>query len=584
MRTLDGLRMRVDGGTDGQLLTLIGDRVPGDPDLPEGKVDYGPGSPWAGMSGAVVVSHGMVIGVIRSHHLRKGFQLLNVTPLTALKLLPAGKYREFCAALGIEDIDQLTLLTGDPQSMAAVGSTTGGMIAAGNGLQQVLIDSGELSDKVRERYAPELVVAGLAIPNRWDFETLDLLRRDCQHKTINQGASDELKRAAETLKALCFASAALPALAQVGRKIISTKKLQYLYLRHVGCWPEVNSLEEMLILAASVGVKESRPATFERSHQPEPLTAIARFLLGIAGHWKGPGPVTLDDPHLRDLAALVTGPLGQQQDDAMQYLASMRRRTWALIELVAPDFATRDWPTVVIVDSVSDRGDTESRAFECASRSRAGMEEALRDAVNWLPEGDVHIDLCLPRHWLDAGLEHWPVVDAGGQYESLNPDYKPRLRWAMHRNHPILRDRLRKRFEGVDWLADAENVPAEVSSEEAKLADWLAGRDQPGTKYPPFLTGGAPRAGDHDPLGTLLRKGYGCITWFSAETAVNIWQDALRAAAGLSGRERRDDLPELLAVALRPHRPAIIWSDPNGRADFPMPPPRPAGSLRRGRR
>ena len=298
VRTADGLRMLVDGGTDGQFLTLIGDRVPGDPDLPEGRVDYGPGSPWAGMSGAVVVTRGMVIGVIRSHHLAKGFQSLTVTPLTALKLLPAAKYQEFCAALGIADIDQLALLTGDPQPVPVTGTPTDAMAGVVVAPQQVLPDAAELSDKVRERYAHDLVMAGLPVPDRWDLAALDPLRRDCQHKALSEGAEADL-RAADTLEALCYAAAALPALAKVGRQIISTKKLQYLYLRHVHSWPVANSLEEMLILAASAGIYDRRHSIAERENQQEGLTPLAKFLLGIAGHWKGPGPVTLDDPDLQ---------------------------------------------------------------------------------------------------------------------------------------------------------------------------------------------------------------------------------------------------------------------------------------------
>ena len=49
------------------------------------------GSPWGGMSGAVVIKDGMVVGVIRSPRSPKGPQALAVTPLTALKGLPEGR-------------------------------------------------------------------------------------------------------------------------------------------------------------------------------------------------------------------------------------------------------------------------------------------------------------------------------------------------------------------------------------------------------------------------------------------------------------------------------------------------------------
>lgn len=583
IRTGDDLRMLVVGGTDGQPLTLIGDRVPGHPDLPEGTIDYGPGSQWAGMSGAVVVARGMVIGVIHSHKLGNGFQSLTVTPLTALKLLPAERYQEFCAALGIGDIDQLTLLTGDPRPTAAADTAMAPAADLTVRPGQALTPTAELSRRVRERYAHELVIADLAVPDRWDLATLDSLFRDCQRKALSPTATAGMKRAAEALEALCDAAAALPALVEV-RKIISTKKLQHLYLRHVRSWPEASGLDEMLVLAASVGIADRGRPLPDDGNQPGSLTALAKFLLGVAAHWKSPGPVTLDDPDLRGLTHLVTERLEVPAHDAAQYLAGIRRRSWALIEFVGPDFATRDWPTFVRVESVPEHGNRESQTFKCASPSRGGVEDALRSAVNWLPEGDVYIDLCLPRHWLEAGVEHWDVVDVGGVYESLSPDYKPRLRWSMHQNDAALRERLRRRCASVDWLADAEDIPADLAADEAGFADWLAGRELPGMKHPPYLTGASPRTGSHDPLAALLRKGYGCITWFGKETADGVRQHARQAAVGLSGQARRDDLPEVLAAVLATDRPAIIWSDPDGRADFPMPPPRPAGSRRKGRR
>jgi hypothetical protein len=244
VRTSDGLHMLAAGGVDGQFLTLIGDRMPYEPDLPDGEIDYGPGSPWAGMSGAVVIARGMVIGVIRSHHLSKGFQSLTVTPLTALRLLPTDTRQQFCAGLGIEDLGKLPMLTGDDTAVpsVAVQLTTAAFLGEGTGF----------SREVHERYAND--------------------------------------------------------------------------------------------------------------------------------------PIWLD------------------------------------------------WRNSLLAQALISSGSNsaESQRFECAAASRAGVEEALRQAVDWLPEGDVYVDLCLPRNWLEAGVEHGDVVEMGGQYESLARNFQPRLRWSMH--------------------------------------------------------------------------------------------------------------------------------------------------------
>lgn len=53
VRTGEDLQVLV-GGVDAQPLTLIGDRLPQEPSLPDGPVEYGQDKPWGGMSGAVV--------------------------------------------------------------------------------------------------------------------------------------------------------------------------------------------------------------------------------------------------------------------------------------------------------------------------------------------------------------------------------------------------------------------------------------------------------------------------------------------------------------------------------------------------
>jgi Trypsin-like peptidase domain len=67
-------------------------------------------SPWAGMSGAVVVAGGLILGVIRSHNLAEGSGSLTVTPLCAIELLPADVRDRFWAALEVADPAALPML------------------------------------------------------------------------------------------------------------------------------------------------------------------------------------------------------------------------------------------------------------------------------------------------------------------------------------------------------------------------------------------------------------------------------------------------------------------------------------------
>ena len=389
MPTADGLHALAEGGFDQELLTLVGDRTPGSP----------PNSFWGGMSGAVVVADDVVIGVVRSHNVFKGIQSLTVTPLTVLKRLPDQKLRQFCDVLGLGEIDQLPAL---PRNDTRVPKT-------------VNLSPLTFSSEVRDRYGNALAKVGLEVPDQWGHTELDQLRRDYEHRVTDPDATAEL------LKALCIALVTMPILRHIGGHEISIRKLQDLYQRHVGRWPDSGSREGMLILAASAGIAERRRALSDPGYQPEPLTALARFMLGIAGYWKAPGVVTLDDPELGVLTEWLTGALGQQRDDAVAYLDSrVGGRTWALIELRAEDSAMRAWPDRIVVDLVHEYGPGRTHNVRCTAASEEGVLQALRSAISKLPEGEVCVDLFMPRHWLDAGVEHWDVVQVGGEYESMS--------------------------------------------------------------------------------------------------------------------------------------------------------------------
>jgi hypothetical protein len=562
IRPADGVH--ADGKADGAWLTLVGEKADwGDAPADEAATGDG-GNPWGGMSGAAVVKGNMVIGVVSRYYAEKGPETLTVTPLTALKLLPDGTKEQFRVALGLGNLGELQVLTGDGKvarpTPAPAGRADASLVAFSAG--------------IRDRYRAVVEAAGLPVPDLWDEASLGSLRR----------AHHGRDATADALEALCLGIQALPVLREIGGTNLSLRKLQHLYRRHVGRWPATASREDLLVHAAAASIVERRQAA-DQGYMAEPLTALARFMLAVAG--SSLAAASLDDTSLRGLADWLTGPLTQQREDAEEYLAAVSGgRTWALIELVAEESAGRARPTGVVVDLIPEHGQPETRRIPCEPGSGETAEEiaqrALREAVATLPDGDVLVDLCLPRRWLDAGVERWDVVQVGGRYESMSRHYRPQLRWAMHRHDHKLRGRLVKRFKAVDWTAEPEAIPLAVTSDPEQLQGWLDGRDTDGARVPPYLAGVEPVTEAHDALGTLLWEGYGFAVWFGPDTAAATCADAVCLAASVAVPQRRDELPAELArnVKLRAYRPVIVWSDPEGRADFQLPNPR--GGTRRG--
>jgi hypothetical protein len=111
--TGEGLESTADSGLRAGWLTLVGDRIPGAPEILTGMLKDEPKSPWGGMSGAVVVAGDLVVGVVRSHNLAAGGQSLTVTPLTAIEQLPPELRDAFWKALGVPDPGRLPTLPED---------------------------------------------------------------------------------------------------------------------------------------------------------------------------------------------------------------------------------------------------------------------------------------------------------------------------------------------------------------------------------------------------------------------------------------------------------------------------------------
>jgi hypothetical protein len=574
--TADGLLTRTKGGTDGQLLTLIGEQLPpGAPRFPEKDNPWSlvpaHDAPWGGMSGAAVMAHGMVIGVVRSWRLDNETQLLGVTPLTALKLLPTEKYEQFCAVIGVRDIDDLVAL----DTGTAAGPTAAPFFVQAR-------PTVAFSDDIRNMYRRDLIEAGLAVPDRWDYPALYQLSRGiAEHAAGSCLVPGLLERADDTLEALCAAVTALQVLLSIGAGSPNVAKLRDLYHRHIGPWPRAGSLEGLLIEAASAGIEERRRSMSDNGFTRTALSPLAKFALAIARQ----SAATLDDPKLAGLADWVTGTLGHQREDAASYLATkVRRRAWAVIEFDADDTEVRKWPRAIVVDVTGEDGDwPPPKRFDCREASQSALEEALRAAVTGLPDGEVFVDLCLPRKWLDAGVEHLPVVKVGDRWEGLSRRHEPRLRWARHRNDPSLRPDFEDRFAGMNWQADPKEIPVEVLEDKAELEYWLDdlnALDVAERPYPPYFTGSTSGTAGHDPLAELLRAGYACMVWFGEGTSAEVPKDAVAAAVGLPAHARREGLPRHLARGLWRKRPIIIWNDPDGRAGFPPPPTRLVGTLR----
>ena len=88
--------------------------------LPTGRLDE-PSTPWAGMSGAALVSEDdLVLGVVRSHSPTEGLASLTVTGLDAIDTLPAATAAALWAVLGVEDSAALPVVPPPKEEAPAV--------------------------------------------------------------------------------------------------------------------------------------------------------------------------------------------------------------------------------------------------------------------------------------------------------------------------------------------------------------------------------------------------------------------------------------------------------------------------------
>jgi hypothetical protein len=404
--TAEGLESTADAGLRAGFLTLVGDRVPGTPPILDKELHEQSGSPWGGMSGAGVAVGDLVIGVVRSCNLAAGGQSLTVTPLTALDRLPPSLRRRFCDVLGIKDPARLIVLPG------ASGGARAGVLAP------------TLSQDVREAYGLMLSTALVSpdLPVSWTLDELSELRR----KVEADGRS--VSKEADTLTALCQALAAKPVFLAVGGSRLGLGQLQVIYRREIGAWPGGNSADALLAEAASAGIAERR-----RLATMGPLGALARFVVGVAAALKVP-------PQDSDLMTQWIGILGHQLADAQAHYSQRQDDSaWLVIDLGdEPRHGAAPWPTVVTWTLMA--GDDEMARDPVAGDpvrcepTADGLRQALIDVLRLAPPArPLLVDLVVPRALMDAGIEHWPILEVDGAVEPLSAECRPRLRWSRRR-------------------------------------------------------------------------------------------------------------------------------------------------------
>jgi hypothetical protein len=118
--TSEGVDPGAAPGTVALLTLKITDPEAAGPPVPSGSLDE-PGSMWAGMSGAVVVTaDDLVLGVVRSHNLAEGGRSLTVTSLDRISTLPSDTAAQTWAALMVADPGALPRLPLPVEEMAAL--------------------------------------------------------------------------------------------------------------------------------------------------------------------------------------------------------------------------------------------------------------------------------------------------------------------------------------------------------------------------------------------------------------------------------------------------------------------------------
>ncbi|MEV0128595.1 trypsin-like peptidase domain-containing protein [Dactylosporangium sp. NPDC050688] len=402
----------------------------------------------------------------------------------------------------------------------------------------------ELSSDVADRYRPVLVAAHVAPPVHWTGPELAAVADRIE--VLGAGAS----RVADTVLALRRAAAARTVCAGFGAHTVELGRLQSIYRREVGAWPTGTSVDALLVEAADADLHERRAGTAPA------LRALTRFVVGVAAA-VGASPAAF--------ASWIAGQ-GHQLANAEDLYAGRRDSSaWLLLDLGdEPGPGEPPWPAAVGWTFVSTGDDIVGRV-PCA-RTPDGLLEALKTVLRTVPSArSLLVDLAVPHALLSKGIEHWPVREVDDEPEPLSAWARPRLRWSRRRRQPALHERLVERTGRARWETIPDPLPDDLLADHQRLRERI--RDE---AHEPWQLGTAPpeRA---DTLRILLREGCGFVVWFPAVLQPAQHDNIRSAVSGVSAPARRQVLPDELP-RFPGLRPAVIWDDPRGRAQFSLPP------------
>jgi len=249
-------------------------------------------SPWSGMSGAPVLASGSLVGVVTVHAPRAGPSALTVTPLTALDHNPQYPAWGPGVANSAAWWERLSAPGPDGNTLPRLPRRGNVNHHAGLSASETAV---ELSPDVIETHRVSFESTGLEPPARWTADELSRI-------TLDRNPS----RLSDLLPALQRAVAAKQVMLDIGLGQLELGRLQVIYRRDVGAWPNGASADALLVEAAEAERSEQR-----RSGSGG-LGALARFVIGAAAALSAPPQ---DNP---SLAGWVES-LGYQLADAHRH-------------------------------------------------------------------------------------------------------------------------------------------------------------------------------------------------------------------------------------------------------------------------
>ncbi len=499
-------------------------------------------SRWAGMSGAAVFAGRQLIGVVAEHVPTSGDSTLGVTPLTHINHLPHPE--RWWALLGV-DPQRLCQLPEEPSP----------------GLPNIDLEAGVL-DHYRAQL-PALEVAQGAVPPQVGRAWLELM---IAQLSVRCDDADEpmRQRHRETAAALLAALDAKAAMWQVVVADLMLARMQALFHQEVGRWPtHAHSFDAMLVEAASATIAD------RRNGHGAGVSPLAGFVVAVLAEC-GTDP---NSPALRawfDRTGHQLAEIRHHYED----LRGRRQVSWLLIDLgpepQIPPSARTDGPQAPTQVSA-----TLFTSPQASIPIRQKYEPSdMEGLLDWLrrvmvmaselapADGELIVDIAAPEDLLTQGIQHWPVVDAGGVLETLARHCRPLLRWSQRTRNRFLARKLLERARHAQWDTGPAILP--VSTSGPRLQEWLATQ-----RERPWVLHYRDGVFEHGVLQTLLREGCPYIVWYDQALTNTQRTRVARAAEGVSPAARMWQVPEQLrTVSPASRQLTLLWDHPGGRGEF----------------